>query len=119
MFNYVYSHTQLKMTPLHWAVQKRHKNIVEMLLKHNANPNFVSKFGKTPIIIAHETGQLDILKMLEDAVNFRVENPTQTQEATDNLLFEMQQTANVTEINVSTNVLHIQYFFFQRHQYAN
>lgn len=90
------------MTPLHWAVQKRHKNIVEILLKYNANPNSVSKFGKTPITIAHETGQLDVVKMLEDFVHYRAENPTQTQEATDNLLFEMQQTASTTaEINVS------------------
>lgn len=58
-----------KMTPLHWAVEKRHKGIVRLLLQHDADPTVVSKFGKTPIAIAVQTEQPDILEILENAKN--------------------------------------------------
>lgn len=55
------------MTPLHWAVEKRHKSIVRMLLKCQADVTLVSKFGKTPIALAVLTEQADILAELEAA----------------------------------------------------
>lgn len=55
------------MTPLHWAVEKRHKSIVRMLLKSQADVTLVSKFGKTPIALAVLTEQADILAELEAA----------------------------------------------------
>lgn len=79
------------MTPLHWAVQRKFKSIVELLLQYNADPNVVSKFGKTPLIIAYETGQEDVIKLLEVAITNRMENPQQTQEATEQLVYEMKQ----------------------------
>ncbi|KAL5292307.1 hypothetical protein ACFFRR_011238 [Megaselia abdita] len=58
-----------KMTPLHWAVEKRNKGIVRLLLEYDADPTVVSKFGKTPIAIAVQTEQPDILEILENAKN--------------------------------------------------
>lgn len=55
------------MTPLHWAVEKRQKSIVRMLLKCQADVTLVSKFGKTPIALAVLTEQADILAELEAA----------------------------------------------------
>lgn len=42
------------MTPLHWAVEKQHDAVVELLLRHGADPTLMSKFDKTPISIAIE-----------------------------------------------------------------
>lgn len=91
------------MTPLHWAVQKRHKKIVELLLENNSDPNVISKFGKTPLTIAYETAQLDVVKLLENAISNRIENSEQTQEATDRLVYEMQQSTN--EVSYINNIL--------------
>lgn len=55
------------MTPLHWAVEKRHKSIVRLLLKHNADVSVISKFGRTPLAIAVLTEQADLLEELECA----------------------------------------------------
>ncbi|XP_033243954.1 uncharacterized protein LOC117186793 isoform X1 [Drosophila miranda] len=55
------------MTPLHWAVEKKHKTIVRMLLKCQADVSLVSKFGKTPIALAVYTEQADVLAELEAA----------------------------------------------------
>jgi len=58
---------QLRMTPLHWAVEKKHKGIVRLLLKCQADVTLVSKFGKTPIGLAVYTEQADVLAELEAA----------------------------------------------------
>lgn len=55
------------MTPLHWAVEKRFKTIVRLLLKHNADVTLASKFGRTPVGLAVLTEQADILEELEAA----------------------------------------------------
>lgn len=55
------------MTPIHWAVEKRHKSIVRLLIKHNADVTLISKFGKTPIALAVLTEQADLLEELEAA----------------------------------------------------
>lgn len=81
----------LKMTALHWAVEKRHDKIVEMLLQHGADPNAESKFGKSPITIASEAGQVDLVRILMLANQMRAASREQVQEATDNLMFELQQ----------------------------
>lgn len=81
----------LKMTALHWAVEKRHDKIVEMLLQHGSDPNAVSKFGKTPISIATEAGLMDLTRILLLANQMRAASREQIQEATDNLMYELQQ----------------------------
>lgn len=52
------------MTPLHWAVQKRHKKIITMLLRHGADPCATSKFFITPLSLAIETNQQDVFNEL-------------------------------------------------------
>ncbi|XP_058121677.1 GA-binding protein subunit beta-2 isoform X2 [Anopheles coustani] len=81
----------LKMTALHWAVEKQQRKIVEMLLQHGADPNVVSKFGKTPIQIATDTGQTEVLRLLQLANQMRTTNSEQVQEATDSLMYELKQ----------------------------
>ncbi|XP_065093761.1 uncharacterized protein Atac3 [Ochlerotatus camptorhynchus] len=81
----------LKMTALHWAVEKRHDKIVEMLLQHGSDPNAVSKFGKSPISIATEAGLVDLVRILLLANQMRAASREQIQEATDNLMYELQQ----------------------------
>ncbi|XP_055532602.1 GA-binding protein subunit beta-2 isoform X2 [Wyeomyia smithii] len=81
----------LKMSALHWAVEKRHDKIVEMLLQHGADPNALSKFGKSPISIATETGQLDLVRILLLANQMRAASREQVQEATDSLMYELQE----------------------------
>lgn len=78
------------MTPLHWAVVKRHKQIAESLLKHGADPGAISKFFKTPMSIAAETNQTDVLQELL-AWKMRIGDPEQ-QSATDALIHEMNLT---------------------------
>lgn len=55
------------MTPLHWAIEKKFKAIVRILLKHDADVLGVSKFGRTPIGLAVLTEQADILEDLQNA----------------------------------------------------
>lgn len=83
----------LKMTALHWAVEKRHDKIVERLLQHGADPNAVSKFGKSPISIATEAGQVDLVRILLLANQMRAASQEQVgvQEATDSLMYELAQ----------------------------
>lgn len=52
------------MTPLHWAVEKQHPNLVTLLLKYGADPNAMSKFDKSPITLAAEKKQNDVLQEL-------------------------------------------------------
>ena len=65
-----YFFSQLRMTPLHWAVERGCCGTVEALLKHGANPNIESKFDKTPLEIASENGRPDIFEILQ--VNRRI-----------------------------------------------
>lgn len=51
------------MTPLHWAVQEDHPNIVEQLLKHGADPNAKSAYAESPRDIAEEMCFDDIIGM--------------------------------------------------------
>ena len=56
---------QLRMTPLHWAVERGCTQTVELLLKHGANTNIESKFDKTALEIASENGRPDIFEILQ------------------------------------------------------
>uniref|UniRef100_A0A182R5K2 Uncharacterized protein n=1 Tax=Anopheles funestus TaxID=62324 RepID=A0A182R5K2_ANOFN len=83
----------LKMTPLHWAVEKRHDKVVEMLLQHGADPNALSKFDKSPIILAKTTKQMELVRILKLANELRAASNEQVgiKEATDSLMHELQQ----------------------------
>uniref|UniRef100_A0A2M4AJV7 Putative ga binding protein beta chain transcription factor n=2 Tax=Anopheles triannulatus TaxID=58253 RepID=A0A2M4AJV7_9DIPT len=83
----------LKMTALHWGVERKHTKIVEMLLQYGADPNVVSKFGKTPIQLATESDQPNLVRLMTLANQMRAASSEQVgvQEATDSLMFELQQ----------------------------
>jgi GA-binding protein transcription factor beta len=66
MLNFWY--LQLKMTPLHWAVERGHISMVETLLRFGADVCAESKFGKTPLEIASDIGRPDIYEMLQARV---------------------------------------------------
>lgn len=54
-------------TPLHHAVSRCKKPMVEMLLARGANINSVNAVGETPICLAAKDGHEDIFKLLRDA----------------------------------------------------
>jgi GA-binding protein transcription factor beta len=55
----------LKMTPLHWAVERGHTDVVDCLLSNGADINIQSKFEKTPIDIAYDNGRLEMVPTLQ------------------------------------------------------
>ena len=55
---------QLDMTPLHWAVESGDIACVELLLRHGADVETVSRFDKTPLEIASDRHFTDIYEML-------------------------------------------------------
>lgn len=56
---------QLKMTPLHWAVEHEHVDVMHILLDHGADTGATSKFHKTPISLALEHDRLDLVDILQ------------------------------------------------------
>lgn len=57
---------QLRMTPLHWAIDRNFDNIAEILLESGANPHVESKFLKTPYSIAKERNNDFIVNIIEN-----------------------------------------------------
>lgn len=53
------------MTPLHWAVEKGHDNIAELLIENGANPHIQSKFLKSPYSIAKEKCNDFVVNLIE------------------------------------------------------
>lgn len=53
------------MTPLHWAVEREHIEVMHILLEHGADANATSKFDKTPISLALEHDRLDLVDILQ------------------------------------------------------
>lgn len=56
---------------LSWAVSYGHVSVVKVLLRHGANPNAVSREGVTPILVAENTGRIDILVEILGAREWR------------------------------------------------
>ncbi|KAM7449743.1 hypothetical protein ABFA07_002411 [Porites harrisoni] len=52
------------MTPLHWACEHNHVDIVKILLRAGAKIDIKSKFGKTPVDIARAKGYIEVLAAL-------------------------------------------------------
>lgn len=82
---------QMKMTPLHWAVERDFPNLVNILLKYGADPNTASKHGDTPVSMALEMGVDDIYQMLSTHQHHLTVSAEEQQEATDSLLIEMEK----------------------------
>lgn len=55
------------MTPLHWAAQNGHADVVALLLRQGASPNLTNKFDLSPVHIAAQIDRPDIVEMLENA----------------------------------------------------
>ena len=53
-------------TPLHWAAQKNHKDIAELLLASGADVNARNKYGDTPLHFAASAGSTDVARLLLD-----------------------------------------------------
>jgi ankyrin repeat protein len=51
-------------TPLHWAVKKGHKNVVEFLLAKGADVNAEDQVGQTPTLCAEGDGHADVAALL-------------------------------------------------------
>lgn len=84
---------QLKMTPLHWAVEHEHVDVMHILLDHGADTNATSKFHKTPISLALEHDRLDLVDIL------------QQQREIIGISTHQQNQANSAELEVATHNL--------------
>jgi uncharacterized protein len=58
------SRNQLNATPIQSAVSAGHRNIVQLLLRHNANPNARETNGFTPLHTAAQNGDTEIIRSL-------------------------------------------------------
>ena len=54
----------IRWSPLHYASQKGHKDIVDFLVSHGADVNVTDKYGETPLHIACKEGHKDIIELL-------------------------------------------------------
>lgn len=61
-------------TALHWAAYRKEADLVERLLAEGADPNIRNDYGATPLTVASEFGELNIMKALVDA-NGDIESP--------------------------------------------
>ncbi|MFA5077744.1 MAG: ankyrin repeat domain-containing protein, partial [Candidatus Micrarchaeia archaeon] len=57
-------HSYMQFFPLHLAVTRDAKEMVELLLKHNANPDNADYGGYTPLMEASGRGNTEIVEML-------------------------------------------------------
>lgn len=53
-----------KASVLHWACERGCTEIVELLLKYNADVNLQTSHGNTPLMAACKNGHLDIVELL-------------------------------------------------------
>lgn len=81
------------MTPLHWAVEREHVDVMHILLDHGADTNATSKFEKTPISLALEHDRLDLMNIL------------QQERVLIGIQAHQQNQANSVELEVATNNL--------------
>lgn len=54
------------LTALHEAVMKGNNELVQILLAHGANPNLATSDGRTPLALARETGNAEIIQELKN-----------------------------------------------------
>jgi len=52
------------LTALHWAVKKDFKLMVKLLLEFNASANQQDNFGRTPLFIAANSGNIQLVRIL-------------------------------------------------------
>lgn len=81
------------MTPLHWAVEREHAEVMHVLLEHGADANATSKFDKTPISLALEHNRLDLVDVLQQEREILGDNT------------QHQSQASTAELEVATHSL--------------
>lgn len=81
------------MTPLHWAAQNGHAEIVSLLIRYGATTNLANKFELTPSDIALQIKRADIIEVI--AMGIR--DPLL---ATQNLALEMNSSEENSESNI-------------------
>jgi ankyrin repeat protein len=54
-------------TPLHWACQNGHTNVVKFLLSTKINVNALNMYNYSPLDSANDRKNMDILQMLKKA----------------------------------------------------
>lgn len=81
------------MTPLHWAVEREHAEVMHVLLEHGADANATSKFDKTPISLALEHNRLDLVDVLQQEREILGDNS------------QHQNQASTAELEVATHSL--------------
>jgi uncharacterized protein len=63
-------------TPLHWAVQQDHLDIVKALISAGANVNTRNRYGTAPLVLAATTGNVSVTKaLLKAGADFRISVP--------------------------------------------
>lgn len=82
------------MTPLHWAVQNCHVEVIEILLKNFAQTDVVNKFGLTPADIALQLQRLDLLELLN--IPNRVQHMTLQWEENDEKMTVVDQPESIS-----------------------
>lgn len=65
----------MQNTALHLAIERNHCNIVEMLINANADQDIPNASGKTPIMMANESGRQQILMLIETSKKKTKESP--------------------------------------------
>ena len=55
---------QWSRTPLHWAAERDHKSVVEMLISHGADVNTRDYDGRTALSLSKEGGHAEIVELL-------------------------------------------------------
>lgn len=77
------------MTPLHWAAQMGHLEIVQLLLDHGAQTDVINKFNLTASHIANEIQRPDIASLL-DEVQTREAEQSPAEKEPENLTTEVE-----------------------------
>ncbi|XP_053133721.1 GA-binding protein subunit beta-2 isoform X2 [Hemicordylus capensis] len=62
----------LKMTALHWATERGHRDVVELLVKYGADVHASSKFDKSAFDIALDKNNPETLLILQEAMQNQV-----------------------------------------------
>ncbi|XP_054409112.1 GA-binding protein subunit beta-2 isoform X13 [Pongo abelii] len=100
----------LKMTALHWATERHHRDVVELLIKYGADVHAFSKFDKSAFDIALEKNNAEILVILQEAMQNQVNvNPERANPVTDPVtmaapfIFTSGEVVNLSSLISSTS----------------
>lgn len=62
------------MTPLHWAVQNEHEEVVRLLMARGCDTSQANKFNLTPIDIALQLNRNDLVEILNTDASIAAQN---------------------------------------------